>query len=116
VADVVAGQAQIVLPSMIQVLPHVKSGRLRVLGISGAKRSAALPDVPTISEAGVPGYEAHNWWGVLAPAGTPQPVIGRLHKELTAVLDSRETPNRFQTEGAGAGRMRPAPVGRFTAP
>ncbi len=114
-ADVMAGQAQIVLPSMIQVLPHVKSGRLRVLGISGAKRSAALPDVPTISEAGVPGYEAHNWWGVLAPAGTPQPVIGRLHKELTAVLDSKETANRFETEGAEAVRMSPAQFGRFIA-
>ena len=112
-ADVIAGQAQIVLPSMIQVLPHVKSGRLRLLGISGVKRSAVLPDVPTISEAGVPGYEAHNWWGILAPAGTPAPVIDKLHRELTAVLDSRETGKRFESEGAEAVRMSPAQFGSF---
>jgi len=114
-ADVMAGQAQIVMPSMIQVLPYVKSGRLKLLGTSGAKRSAVLPDVPTISESGLPGYEAHNWWGILAPAGTPGPVIDRLHRELTSVLDSRETGKRFESEGAEAVRMSPAQFGRFIA-
>jgi tripartite-type tricarboxylate transporter receptor subunit TctC len=112
-ADVMAGQAQIVMPSMIQVLPYVKNGRLKVLGTSGTKRSAVLPDVPTISESGVPGYEAHNWWGILAPAGTAAPVIERLHRELAAVLDSRETGKRFENEGAEAVRMTPAEFGRF---
>src|SRR5258708_15205290 len=102
-ADVMAGQAQIVLPSMIQVLPHVKSGRLRVLGISGAKRSAALPDVPTISEAGVPGYEAHNWWGVLASAGPPQPGGGRPPKGPNAGVPFRGDAHTLPTRrGAGA--------------
>jgi len=114
-ADVMAGQAQIVMPSMIQVLPHVKSGRLKLLGTSGAKRSAVLPDVPTISESGLPGYEAHNWWGILAPAGTPGPVIDKLHRELSSVLDSRETGKRFESEGAEAVRMSPAEFGRFIA-
>jgi tripartite-type tricarboxylate transporter receptor subunit TctC len=112
-ADVIAGQAQIVMPSLIQVVPHIKSGRLRVLGTSGTRRSAVLPDVPTISESGVPGYEAHNWWGILAPAGTPAPVIGKLHKDLTSVLSSRETEKRFETEGAEVVRMTPAEFGRF---
>ena len=112
-ADVIAGQAQIVMPSLIQVVPHIKSGRLRVLGTSGTRRSAVLPDVPTISESGVPGYEAHNWWGILAPAGTPAPVIGKLHKDLTRVLSSRETEKRFETEGAEVVRMTPAEFGRF---
>jgi tripartite-type tricarboxylate transporter receptor subunit TctC len=112
-ADVIAGQAQIVMPSLIQVVPHIKSGRLRVLGTSGTRRSAVLPDVPTIAEAGVPGYEAHNWWGILAPAGTPAPVIERLDKDLTSVLSSRETEKRFETEGAEVVRMTPAEFGRF---
>jgi len=112
-ADVIAGQAQIVMPSLLQVVPHIKSGRLKVLGTSGAKRSPVLPEVPTISEAGVPGYESYNWWGMLAPSGTPQPVIDRLYKDLTAVLTSRETEKRFETEGAEAVRMTPAEFGRF---
>jgi tripartite-type tricarboxylate transporter receptor subunit TctC len=112
-ADVIAGQAQIVMPSLIQVVPHIKSGRLRVLATSGTRRSAVLPDVPTISESGVPDYEAHNWWGILAPAGTPAPVIEKLHKDLTSVLSSRETEKRFETEGAEVVRMTPAEFGRF---
>jgi tripartite-type tricarboxylate transporter receptor subunit TctC len=112
-ADVIAGQAQIVMPSLIQVVPHIKSGRLRVLGTSGTRRSAVLPDVPTIAEAGVPGYEAHNWWGLLAPAGTPAPVIEKLHSDLTRVLASRETEKRFETEGAEVVRMTPAEFGEF---
>jgi tripartite-type tricarboxylate transporter receptor subunit TctC len=112
-ADVIAGQAQIVMPSLIQVVPHIKSGRLRVLGTSGTRRSAVLPDVPTISESGVPGYEAHNWWGILAPAGTPALVVEKLHKDLTSVLSSRETEKRFETEGAEVVRMTPAEFGRF---
>ena len=112
-ADVIGGQAQIVMPSLIQVVPHIKSGRLRVLGTSGTRRSAVLPDVPTIAESGVPGYEAHNWWGLLAPAGTPAPVMEKLHSDLTSVLASRETEKRFETEGAEVVRMTPAEFGGF---
>src|SRR2546428_7411557 len=104
------------MPSLIQVVPHIKSGRLRVLGTSGTRRSAVLPDVPTISESGVPGYEAHNWWGILAPAGTPAPVIEKLHRDLTRVLASRETEKRFETEGAEVVRLKPAALGRFISP
>jgi tripartite-type tricarboxylate transporter receptor subunit TctC len=111
-ADVIAGQAQIVMPSLIQVVPHIRSGRLKVLGTSGTKRAAILPDVPTIAET-LPGYESYNWWGILAPAGTPQPIIERIHKETSAVLGSRETEKRFETEGAEAVRMTPAEFGRF---
>jgi tripartite-type tricarboxylate transporter receptor subunit TctC len=111
-ADVIAGQAQIVMPSLIQVVPHIRSGRLKVLGTSGTRRSAILPDVPTISET-LPGYESHNWWGVLAPAGTPQPVIDRLYAAMSEVLLSKETSKRMETEGAEAVRMTPAEFGRF---
>jgi tripartite-type tricarboxylate transporter receptor subunit TctC len=114
-ADTIAGNTQITIGSLIQMLPHIKSGRLRVLGVGSAKRVPALPDVPTISEAGVPGYEATNWWGIVAPAGTPRPVIERLHKELSVILASAETKKRFESEGGEAAHMSPEEFGRFIA-
>ena len=111
-ADVMGGQAQIVMPSLIQVVPHIKSGRLKALGTSGAKRSPLLPDVPAIAET-LPGYESQNWWGVLAPAGTPQPVIERLYGAISEVLQSKETGKRMEAEGAETVRMTPAEFGHF---
>ncbi len=111
-ADVMGGQAQIVMPSLIQVVPHIKSGRLKVLGTSGTKRSALLPDVPTIAET-VPGYESQNWWGLLAPAGTPQPIVERLYGAVSDVLQSKETGKRMEGEGAETVRMTPPEFGRF---
>ena len=99
---VVAGQAQISIGSLIQTLPHVRTGRLKLLGTGGLKRVAIVPDVPTISEAGVPGYEAFNWWGIVAPAGTPAPVTKRLYTEITAIVGSQEVQKWFVTEGAEA--------------
>jgi tripartite-type tricarboxylate transporter receptor subunit TctC len=111
--DVIAGQVQMNLGSMVQMLPHVRSGKLKALGVGSAKRMAALPEVPTIAEAGVPGYEANNWWGMLAPAGTPAPVLNRLHQEIGAILDSAETRKRFELEGAEVVRMTPAEFATF---
>jgi tripartite-type tricarboxylate transporter receptor subunit TctC len=113
--DVIAGNTQIAIGSLIQMLPQIKTGRLKVLGVGSVKRIAVLPDVPTISEAGVPGYEATNWWGILAPAGTSPAVIARLHRELSVILGSAETKKRFETEGAEALRMEPEEFGRFIA-
>ena len=102
--DLIAGQADVSVGSVIQMLPHVRSGKLKALGTTGAKRSPVLPDVPTVAEAGVPGYEATNWWGLLAPAGTPRSIVDRLHQEVAAVQASTETRRRFETEGAEARR------------
>jgi len=113
--DVIAGNTQIAIGSLIQTLPHIRSGRLKPLGVGSAARVPALPDVPTISEAGVPGYEATNWWGIVAPAGTPRPVIERLHKELSVILASAETKKRFESEGGEAAQMTPEEFGRFIA-
>jgi len=99
---VVAGQAQISIGSLIQTLPHVRPGRLKLLGTGGLKRVAIVPDVPTISEAGVPGYEAFNWWGIVAPAGTPAAVTKRLYGDITAIVASPEVQKWFTTEGAEA--------------
>ena len=113
--DVIAGNTQFTVASLVQILPQIRSGRLKVLGVGSAKRLPVLPDVPTIAEAGVPGYEATNWWGILAPAGTPSAVIERLNRELGVILASAETKKRFETEGGEAQHMRPDEFGRFIA-
>jgi tripartite-type tricarboxylate transporter receptor subunit TctC len=111
--DLMGGQADASVGSLIQMLPHIRSGKLKALGTTGAKRSPVLPDVPTVAEAGVPGYEATNWWGFLAPAGTPPAIVERLHQEVAAVQASAETKRRFDTEGAEALQMSPAEFGAF---
>jgi tripartite-type tricarboxylate transporter receptor subunit TctC len=113
--DLIAGQADASVGSLIQMLPHIRSGKLKALGTTGAKRSPVLPDVPTVAEAGVPGYEATNWWGFLAPTGTPPAIVERLHQEVAAVQASAETKRRFDTEGAEALQMSPADFGAFIA-
>ncbi len=113
--DVIAGHAHYSAGSLIQYLPHIRSGKLKILGTGGAARSPLLPDVPTIAEAALPGFEANNWWGMLAPAGTPAAVIDRLHKELAVLLTTAETQKRFRTEGAEAVSMSPAQFGDFIA-
>jgi tripartite-type tricarboxylate transporter receptor subunit TctC len=97
------------------MLPQIKGGRLKALGVGSAKRIPALPELPTISEAGVPGYEVTNWWGIVAPAGTPRRVIERLHNELNAIATSAETKKRFETEGAEPMPMSPDEFARFIA-
>ena len=105
--DLLGGHSQISIGSLIQTLPHIKSGKFRVLGTGGVKRSAILPDVPTIAEAGVPGYEATNWWGILAPAGTPAPIVDRLNKELKAILASEEVQEAVPDRRGGGGLSGP---------
>jgi tripartite-type tricarboxylate transporter receptor subunit TctC len=100
--DVIAGSTQYSLGSLINLIPHIRAGTLRALGIGGAHRSPLLPDVPTIAEAGVPDYEAANWWGILAPAGTLPAIVRRLHTELTTIIRSDETRKRLDAEGAQA--------------
>ena len=111
--DVLGGHNKIMFSSVVNVVPHIKSGRLRALGTGGAQRAPALPDVPTISEAGVPGYEASQWWGLIAPAGTPPAIIARLHKALEEVQDLPEVQTQFEKEGAAIKKMGAADFGKF---
>ena len=111
--DVLGGHNKVMFSSLVQAVPHIKSGRLRALGTGGKERVPALAEVPTISEAGVPGYEALNWWGLLAPAGTPAPVIERLHKALEEAQDSPEIQAQFEKEGAATRKMSSADFGMF---
>ena len=111
--DVIAGNTQMCMGSLLQMLPHIGSKRLRILGTGGAKRSPTLPDVPTIAESGVPGYEANNWWGLVAPTGTPQEIIARLEKEMTVISASAETKKRLEAEGAEPAYKSAAEFGPF---
>ena len=113
--DVIGGHTHASLGSLIQFMPHIKSGKLKALGTGGSKRSVVVPDVPTIAEAGVPGYEANNWWGIVAPAGTPPSIVNRLHKELSVILSSAETQKRFLDQGAEVDELGPAEFGPFIA-
>jgi tripartite-type tricarboxylate transporter receptor subunit TctC len=87
-------------PSVLTALPYTRSGRLRALGVSSAKRSSAAPDIPTIAEAGVPGYEATQWFGILAPAGTPRAIVDRWHRETVRALKDPEVHDRLVADGA----------------
>jgi tripartite-type tricarboxylate transporter receptor subunit TctC len=113
--DVMGGDTQLMFASVPTTIPHVRSGKLRALGVGGTKRNFALPDVPTIDEAGVPGYQCANWIGLVAPAGTPEPIIAKLHKELTAIQDTPTLQKSFANEGAELVRMSPAEFGGFIA-
>ena len=97
--DTIAGQAQISIGSLIQFLPHFRTGKLKALGTGGAKRTSVLPDVPAIAET-IPGYEANNWWGILAPARTSTAIVKKLNTEIKSVMQLPETSNRFASEGA----------------
>jgi tripartite-type tricarboxylate transporter receptor subunit TctC len=111
--DVVAGHNPVMFSSLVQTTPQIQSGKLRALGVGGLKPSKILPGVPTIAEAGVPGYEATNWWGIVAPAGVPQPVVDRLRKEIAAVQASPAVLAAFAKEGADVLQMSQAEFAAF---
>jgi len=97
---VIAGQVEILFGSLPAVLPHAKSGRVRALAVGTPKRSPSLPEVATVAEQGYPGFDASLWLAIMAPAGTPQPVVERLHKEILAAVASKETAEALDKNGA----------------
>jgi tripartite-type tricarboxylate transporter receptor subunit TctC len=106
--DVMAGQVPVMFSSVTQVLPHVRSGKLNVLAVGAGKRSAALPDVPTVAEAGYPGYEVYVWWGIVAPAGTPAAILGKLRREFTSVVAEPEMTQKLRADSAEPMNLSPA--------
>ncbi|MFY9509526.1 MAG: tripartite tricarboxylate transporter substrate binding protein, partial [Rubrivivax sp.] len=100
VSDLLGGLVDCTFTGAPAVLPHVKSGRLRALAVSSSKRLAALPDVPTVAESGVPGFDADQWYGIVAPAGTPAAVVQRLNAEINKALALPEVAQQLATEGA----------------
>jgi tripartite-type tricarboxylate transporter receptor subunit TctC len=103
--DLLGGRIGLMMIDAATGVPHIKSGALKALGAGTDKRISAADDVPTIAEAGVPGYVADNWWGIMAPAGTPQPIVDRLYRDIQEVLKSPELTAAFAREGAAAVTM-----------
>jgi tripartite-type tricarboxylate transporter receptor subunit TctC len=113
--DIVGGHTKVAFATTITAPPFIRDGKLRALGVGAAARSPALPDVPTVSEAGVPAYEVANWIGLVAPAGTPRPIIDKLSREIAAIQDAPEVKQQFASEGAEVVRMSPAAFGTYVA-
>jgi tripartite-type tricarboxylate transporter receptor subunit TctC len=100
--DVISGQVSAFFAGVASSAAHIKSGKVRALGVTTARRAAALPDIPTIAETGVPGYEVDGWYGILAPARTPQAIIQRLNAEINAVVATQEAKDRLLAVGLQA--------------
>ncbi|HTP47741.1 MAG TPA: tripartite tricarboxylate transporter substrate binding protein [Casimicrobiaceae bacterium] len=111
--DLLAGQVKLAIPGTAGMVGHIRAGKLRALAVTGARRSALLPDVPSVAEAGVPGYEAYVWMGLLAPKGTPPAVIGRLNRELLGVLATDEVKRYMESAGIEIVGSTPAQFGAF---
>jgi tripartite-type tricarboxylate transporter receptor subunit TctC len=98
--DLLGGHVALSFGGLAAAMPYVKAGRLRLLAVTTAKRSTAAPEVPTVAESGVPGFDVSSWFGVLAPAGTPREVIDRLHTEIAQILTTKEVKERLAADGA----------------
>ncbi|MEY4123297.1 MAG: hypothetical protein RLZZ457_2135 [Pseudomonadota bacterium] len=99
-SDLISGQVQMLYSSIPSVLPQVKSGQLNALAVGSAKRVPSLPDIPTISESGVPGYEAYSWVGMVAPAKTPKDIVNRLNREIVDILKQKDVSEKLNQQGA----------------
>ena len=108
--DVMGGQAHMTVGSIVQSIPHIRSGKLKPIATGGSTRASTLPDLPTIAEAGVPGYDANNWWAIAAPAGTPRAIIAKLNVSIADYLKLPETQKRFTSDGAEVDIKTPAEI------
>jgi tripartite-type tricarboxylate transporter receptor subunit TctC len=115
IADLVGGQVQIGILGMAPALPQISAGKLRAIAVTGRSRTSALPDVPTVAESGVKGFESVQWFGLVAPAGTPAAVVARLNQELNAALKSKEIAARLLAIGAEAAPTSPDEFSRYIA-
>jgi tripartite-type tricarboxylate transporter receptor subunit TctC len=111
--DLIGGVVSVSVPGLAGMLPHIKSGKLRALAVTGAHRSPQLPEVPTLAESGFTGYSAYVWLGLLAPRGTPEPIIERLNRELVAALDTPEVKGYMANASIEALGSTPAEFGAF---
>jgi len=110
---ILGGQVQMMFDAITTMAPNVRAGKLKGFGTSGRARSSVLPDMPTVAEAGVPGYEATIWLGIMAPAGTPKPIIDRLNAEITKVTGRAEVKEAWGKQGATALSMTPEQFDRY---
>ena len=112
-SDLLSGQVQLMFSSVVAIVPHVKAGKLRALAVSSKERLSLLPDLPTVAEAGVPGYQTSSWYGILAPAGTPPDVVQRLNAAIVKVVAQPEVRKALAQEGADPVGNSPAAFGAF---
>lgn len=112
---VLGGEASMTFTSIVPTLPYIKSGKLRALGVSSLKRAGALPDVPTIAEAGVKGYELISWYGVLVPSRTPQSIVAKLNRYIVGVLQSADARDKLIAQGVEPASSSPAELARYIA-
>jgi len=113
VSDLVGGHVDLMIVSIPSVLGQINAHRLKALGVTSLQRSSMLPNVPTLNEAGVPGYESHQWWSLLAPAGTPSEIVMKLNAALVKALNAADVKKRFAEEGAEVVANTPAEFGDF---
>lgn len=113
--DIMGGQVTLMFDSMASALPLVKSGKLKALAQTGTRRSAAVPDLPTIGESGLPGYEVAGWFGIFAPAGTPRDIVNKLSGEITQILSLPDVKARYALLGTEPGPGNPDEFSRFLA-
>jgi tripartite-type tricarboxylate transporter receptor subunit TctC len=111
--DLIGGVVKVGVPGLAGMLPHIRTGKLRALAVTGAQRSPQLPDVPTLAESGYPGFSAYVWLGLLAPKGTPAPIIERLNREVLAVLDTAEVKSYMSNASIEALGSSPSEFGSF---
>ncbi len=111
--DLIAGQVPVMFDTMLSAMQHVKSGRLRALAITGTQRSPAAPEIPTLAESGLPGYQAYAWNGLFAPAGTPPAMLNRLNEELKTALSQPAVQEKFSAQGFAATWTAPAQTATF---
>ena len=111
ISDTIGGQTQFMFPSLFTAYPHVKSGKLRAMAVAGPKRSASLPDVPTLKEAGVDGVDVTQWYAIFAPAKTPKPIVDQINKALNQVLADKDVVKRMEDHGADVESSSPEQLG-----
>jgi tripartite-type tricarboxylate transporter receptor subunit TctC len=113
VTDLVSGQVQLASMGLPPSIAYINAGRLRALAVTSAKRAALLPDLPTVSEAGLPGFDVTSWFGVFAPAALPKPLVAKLNGDLAAILDLADVNERLQRIGAEPAPQSPEDFARF---
>ena len=111
--DTMGGHSQILVGTLTMTMPQIKAGKLKALGYAGSARTKLMPELPTVTEAGLPGYEAAIWWGFFAPAGTSKEIVGKLYKEIAAIMNSEEMKQAFEKQGSDVDLLGSAEFGKF---
>jgi tripartite-type tricarboxylate transporter receptor subunit TctC len=111
--DAMGGQIQVIFPGLAAALPHLRSGAFRALAVTGEKRQPALPNVPTLKELGYEGFNGLTWYGIVGPAKLPEPIVGRLNREINRIIASPEVRETFRSEALDLMPMTPAEFGKY---